>query len=401
MYSSSIVLSALRDYDLYERVQTTIKLEWFNEKNRHIAEAILACHEDQTGRRLTWKEIGLKLKQKKTLHDLASVVKQSKKVDLVILHKQLSEFMELNLIEDIVIEMAEEKQAGKTLKHEVLIEKIEAAQKISHLRREHVDYFENDIADRIKESDRDSIISFPSSELSAAFDGGMVAGQLTTVLARTDGGKTMFVINCGRHCVQQGLNVLHCTHETTKIEVLRRYDCSFSNHSWNWVKTHSNKMRQILAKVKKQRGSLTIEDFSTTEASVIEIRISAERMVRDCGRLDLIIVDYGDLVRSSRHYDSKRDEHRLVWQELRRLAKRFSCPVITGTQSNRLGAGAKIPELTHMGESWAKATDSDAVIILHAPVGENRALAIVAKTKRIGNYSQIPIIFLRKKCYIR
>ena len=49
----------------------------------------------------------------------------------------------------------------------------------------------------------------------------------------------------------------------------------------------------------------------------------------------LIIIDYADIMRSTRQYDSLRHELKLIYEELRNLAMELGIPVWTASQANR------------------------------------------------------------------
>ena len=78
----------------------------------------------------------------------------------------------------------------------------------------------------------------------------------------------------------------------------------------------------------------------------------------------LIIIDYADIMKSSKSYDSIRHELMLVYEELRQLSQDFSLPIWTASQSNRSGSGADIVGLENMSEAYGKAMVADVVITI-------------------------------------
>ena len=78
----------------------------------------------------------------------------------------------------------------------------------------------------------------------------------------------------------------------------------------------------------------------------------------------LIVIDYADIMRSSRQYDSLRHELKLIYEELRNLAMELNIPVWTASQANRDSAKSDVVGLENMSEAYAKAMVADVVISL-------------------------------------
>jgi replicative DNA helicase len=76
----------------------------------------------------------------------------------------------------------------------------------------------------------------------------------------------------------------------------------------------------------------------------------------------LIIIDYADIMRSTKSYDSLRHELKLIYEELRNLAMDMSIPIWTASQANRDSANSDIVGLENMSEAYGKAMVADVVI---------------------------------------
>ena len=76
----------------------------------------------------------------------------------------------------------------------------------------------------------------------------------------------------------------------------------------------------------------------------------------------LIVIDYADIMRSTRKYDSLRHELKLIYEELRNLAMDMEIPIWTASQANREAANATIVGLENMSEAYGKAMVADVVI---------------------------------------
>ena len=78
----------------------------------------------------------------------------------------------------------------------------------------------------------------------------------------------------------------------------------------------------------------------------------------------LVVVDYADVMRSTRQYDSLRHELKLVYEELRNLSMELNVPIWTASQANRDSAKSDIVGLENMSEAYGKAMVADVVLSL-------------------------------------
>jgi len=77
---------------------------------------------------------------------------------------------------------------------------------------------------------------------------------------------------------------------------------------------------------------------------------------------DMVIIDYADVMRSTRQYDSPRHELKLVYEELRSLAVELMLPVWSASQSNKDGAQSEVIDVTNMSEAYGKAFVADVIL---------------------------------------
>ena len=76
----------------------------------------------------------------------------------------------------------------------------------------------------------------------------------------------------------------------------------------------------------------------------------------------LIVIDYADIMRSTRQYDSLRHELKLIYEELRNLAMELGIPIWTASQANREASDKEVVGLSNMSEAYSKAMVADVVI---------------------------------------
>jgi hypothetical protein len=78
----------------------------------------------------------------------------------------------------------------------------------------------------------------------------------------------------------------------------------------------------------------------------------------------MIVIDYADIMRSTRQYDSLRHELKLVYEELRGFAAEKRIPIWTASQSNKEGSDNDVVDLSNMSEAYGKAMVADVVLTI-------------------------------------
>jgi len=192
------------------------------------------------------------------------------------------------------------------------------------------------------------------------FNGGLGSGELGCVTAPTGVGKSHFLINLGSYALTQGIDVLHYTFELSEAAIGLRYDSNLCNMDSNTVIDNKT---EILEKYKSMNlGRLIIKEFPTNTASIYTLRSHIERLDVKGFKPGLIIIDYADIMRSTRQYDSLRHELKLIYEELRGLAAEKRVPIWTASQSNKEGSQSDIVDLSNMSEAYGKAQVADVVV---------------------------------------
>ncbi len=128
------------------------------------------------------------------------------------------------------------------------------------------------------------------------------------------------------------------------------------------------------------------------------MRAKARRLRQSAGSLDLVVVDYlqlmtaGALGSNNRHYENRTQEVSAVSRGLKALAKELEIPVIALSQLSRASeqrGGDRKPILSDLRESGSIEQDADVVAFIHResyynredPELEHKAEIIIAKQR--------------------
>ena len=192
-------------------------------------------------------------------------------------------------------------------------------------------------------------------------NGGLGRGEIGVVAAPTGVGKSHMLVNLGAAAVKRGKNVIHYTFELTENGTGLRYDSNLCMIPSNEITERSDEVRDAYAEM-EGLGRLIIKEYPTGAATVQTLRSHIEKLSLKGFIPDLLVIDYADIMRSSRQYDSMRHELKKVYEDLRNLAMEKQIPIWTASQSNRESASSDIVGLENMSESYGKAQVADVVI---------------------------------------
>ena len=202
----------------------------------------------------------------------------------------------------------------------------------------------------------------PQLDKRGILNGGLGRGELGVITAPTGVGKSHFLVNLGAEALSLGKNVIHYTFELSERAVGIRYDSNLCKIPSNDI---IERKKEVLAVYEKEDlGRLIIKEYPTGSASVMTIRNHIEKLLLKSFVPSLIIIDYADIMRSSRRYDSLRHELKLIYEELRNLSMDMGVPIWTASQSNREAANASVVGLENMAEAYGKAMVADVVLSL-------------------------------------
>ena len=190
--------------------------------------------------------------------------------------------------------------------------------------------------------------------------GGLGKGELGVVTANTGVGKSHWLVAMGAEAMRHGKNVVHYTFELSEEAVGLRYDSNLSNISSNEVQ---DRKEEVLEKYDNMDlGRLIIKEYPTGTASILTIKNHLDKLLLKDFKPSLIVIDYADIMRSTRQFDSMRHELKLIYEELRNLAMELKVPIWTASQANRDSANSDIVGLENMSEAYGKAMVADVVV---------------------------------------
>lgn len=219
---------------------------------------------------------------------------------------------------------------------------------------------------------------------------GMGRGELLVWMAPTNAGKSFCLLNLVANFVEQRLRVAFFTLDDTQTEIDRRFLGRVSGVGLDQPYTKTQRHEAILDWM-KDRGlsgdDLVLTSLVAERISVATIRGYVGLMEREGGPVDVVAVDYGDLLESANSYEKHHLKLGDVFEGLRRMAKLHNCLVVTATQTNREGLESEILSLKKIAEGYTKAWPAALFLALCQTPGEMamtppRCRVAVLKNKR-------------------
>jgi len=200
----------------------------------------------------------------------------------------------------------------------------------------------------------------PQIDAQDVLNGGLGRGELGVVVAPTGVGKSHFLVQMGAEALRAGKNVVHYTFELSETAVGLRYDSNLCNIPSSDV---IDRKEEVLEFYKNNTlGRLIIKEYPTGTASVQTLRNHIEKLLLKSFVPSVIVIDYADIMKSSRRFDSLRHELKLVYEELRNVAMDLNVPIWTASQANREASNSEIVGLENMSEAYGKAMVADVVL---------------------------------------
>lgn len=209
------------------------------------------------------------------------------------------------------------------------------------------------------------------------YTGGWKPSQLITVAARTSVGKTVFAMNSALAAAMAGKSVLFFSLEMNEREFISRLIASMSMVVIKDIEEAREKTDSDAERVREAEalaGTLKLHPDFESEASVEYIKSRALRQAQSADGLDMIIIDYLQLIPVRKNFRGSRQEAVAeISRSMKLLAKEFNVPVMIIAQVNRKnknndGDEDQIPTLDDIRESGAIANDSNIIILIHRDV---------------------------------
>ena len=200
---------------------------------------------------------------------------------------------------------------------------------------------------------------------------GFQKSDLVILAARPSMGKTAFAMNIAENAaIDDGKVVGIFSLEMSGEALLQRLLCSRAIVDAHKMRTGSlwgDDMKKIVRAMEELSNALLFIDDSPG-ISLSEMRAKARRLKQSQGRLDLLVVDYLQLMSGgSKRFENRTQEVSSISRGLKAIAKELQVPVLALSQLSRAveSRDDKRPQLSDLRESGAIEQDADVVMFVY------------------------------------
>lgn len=212
---------------------------------------------------------------------------------------------------------------------------------------------------------------------------GLQRSDLILIAARPSVGKTSLAMNIvSNAAIESGAKCAVFSLEMSKAQLAQRMLCSVANVDMSKA-LHGELQENDWTKLWKAHKKLSqckiyVDDSSLNRPSTILSK--CRKLKRERG-LDLIMIDYLQLMTGDGKTDNRQQEISEISRKMKILAKEINVPVIVLSQLSRAveQRSNKLPVLSDLRESGAIEQDADMVIFIHRPEKDNAATEDVTK----------------------
>lgn len=235
---------------------------------------------------------------------------------------------------------------------------------------------------------------------------GLQKGDLVVIAGRPSMGKSAITLSIAENvAVEEKIPVAFFSLEMSREQVMQRFLCSVGKVDVHKVRTGflSPSEWPILTNAAGRLSEAPIFIDDTPAMSVFEVRSKARRL-KAHHDIQLLIIDYLQLMRGPGRVESRQQEISAISQALKALAKELKIVVVAVSQLSRAVESRTDhrPMLSDLRESGAIEQDADLVVLLlreeyYNPTPENKGIAevIIAK-QRNGPVGSVFLGFLKE-----
>jgi replicative DNA helicase len=307
------------------------------------------------------------LLKQSVVEQLRLVYQKISDTDLKYIKEQFLEFCKNQKIKNAIMESVDHLKSGQydKIKHVVdLAMKAGMERNIGH-------EYMVDIDKRMSMMARKSIKT-NWTEVDNIMDGGLAGGELGIITACAGSGKSWVLAKMGAEAMRQGKNVLHYTLELNENYVGLRYDACFTGIDFQNIRNNIDIVKKKIAEVP---GKLIIKYFPIKTVSAHSLKLHAERIQTLGTKVDMIIVDYADILRPSQseRNSNSYSEAGGIYEELRGVAGELQVPIWSASQSNRAAMDEDIIQANNISDSYRKIMTADFVMSLSRKMSDKQA----------------------------
>lgn len=219
--------------------------------------------------------------------------------------------------------------------------------------------------------------------------------ELTIIGARPGVGKTTLALQLAENIAKKNKNVLFISLEMSDNQLIQKMIAREGN-------VQSYRMRRGTLedsdweKIADTAEELSKLKFNTNSniRNIQELEVLA-RKLKNKDKLDLLIIDYIQLLRNKEKFSSREQEVADISRRLKLLGLELDIPIIALCQLNRNASNSE-PGLADLRESGSLEQDADNIIFLYKEDSESDEITLKLAKQRAGQTGKIKLKFKKE-----
>lgn len=213
--------------------------------------------------------------------------------------------------------------------------------------------------------------------------------ELSCIMGPAKSGKTLSLAEFSKNATLAGHNVLYDSLEVRKEIIAERLDAAISSVLMNQLHKSPDDVEAAVKALHAKAGQFKMRDHPSGTLKPSQLNRLIEKYRADGVVLDMVTVDYADIMAAEYRSDNLIDNLRSIYIDLRAIAHEHNIAVLTATQTNREGAKAATAKATDVGDDWNKARTVDVMLGLAATEqevqdGEARIAWLLSRNTEAG-----------------
>lgn len=205
-------------------------------------------------------------------------------------------------------------------------------------------------------------------------------------------GKTTFALQVSEHILKKGKSVAFISLEMSEEQIITKMISRLSRVNTSKIRNGNLNENEIM---NIAQASSTINEYKfsilTKCRTIQQIEIAAKKL-KNKNKLDLLVIDYLQLVKNSGHFTNREQQVADISRTLKLLSLDLEIPIIALCQLNRNAAKA-VPTMADIRESGSIEQDADNIIFLYPQNEDTNIITVDLQKQRAGNTGTLKIKF--------
>ena len=389
---------AILYYIIFEGCELLIEeADFANVKNRRIAKSIIKLQQKKEPISMIMVQNELTGNKQGALEYMGNLASNIYGVDVDICYKQLKEYTKKRKMLELLTKARGKIETTEDI--EGLIEDtISEMNKINVISTADTTFVEQ-ILGAIDKLEKKAVEKTDYSMYTGIYDldvltDGLHNQELTIIGARPGVGKTTLALQIGETIASKGKYVAYISLEMSDVQIVNKILSRKARINSNKLRNGRDISDEEWQKLAETCGNISDLKMEINDKirNIQQLEIYAKKL-KNADKLDLLIIDYIQLLKSGQKYPSREQEVADISRRLKLLSLDLQIPIIALCQLNRNAENSE-PNLADLRESGSIEQDADNIIFIYTRSDSNSTFLKLAK-QRAGETGTVEVRFAK------